>query len=149
MSSSKYVGQSVPREDAIPKVTGTAMFVHDMSLPGMLHAATVKSPHAAARIVSIDTAAARALTGVRAILTGEDLPYRLGLYVQDKLILARDCVRYQGEPVVAIAADTLEIARTACNLVKIEYETEDPVLDPRKAMKSGARLVHPDLHTYS
>ncbi len=149
MSATRYVGQSVPREDAIPKVTGTAMFVHDMSFPGMLHAATVKSPHAAAQIVSIDTAAARALTGVRAILTGDDLPYRLGLYVQDKLILARGRVRYQGEPVVAIAADTLEIARAACNLVQIQYRKEDPVLDPREAMKSGARLVHPDLHTYS
>jgi len=149
MSSSKYVGQSVPREDAIPKVTGTAMFVHDMSFPGMLHAATVKSPHAAARIVSIDVEAARELQGVRAILTGDDLPYRLGLYVQDKLILARGRVRYQGEPVVAVAADTLEIARAACDLVKVEYEVQEPVLDPREAMKSDARLVHPDLHTYS
>ena len=149
MSSTKYVGQSVPREDGIPKVTGTAMFVHDMSLPGMLHAATVKAPHAAARIVKIDVSAARTLPGVRAVLTGDDLDYRLGLYVQDKSILARGQVRYQGEPVVAIAADTLEIARAACDLVKIEYEVQEPVLDPREAMEQGAPLVHPDLHTYS
>lgn len=148
-SKHKYVGQPIAREDALPKVTGRAMYVHDMHLAGMIHAATLKSPHAAARIKRIDTEAARNLPGVRAVLVGEDLPYRLGLYVQDKLILARGRVRYQGEPVAAVAADTLETARAACELIRVEYEPVSPVLDPREAIKPDAPLVHEDLHTYS
>jgi xanthine dehydrogenase molybdopterin-binding subunit B len=99
-----YVGKSTPREDGVAKATGTARFVHDLSLPGMLHAATMKSPYARARILKIDTSEARALPGVRAVLTGNDLDFLLGLYMQDKPILARKQVRYQGEPVAAVAA---------------------------------------------
>jgi len=144
-----YVGKSIPREDAFPKVTGEAQFVHDMALPGMLHGAIVKSPHAAARIVRIDVEKARSLPGVRAVLVGEELPYHLGLYVQDKLILARGHVRYQGEAVAAVAADTLDIAQKACDLIEVEYEPTAPVLDPREALAPDATLVHPDLGTYS
>lgn len=144
-----YVGKPIAREDAVFKVTGEAQFVHDMALPGMLHAAIVKSPHASARIVGIDTERARSLPGVRAVLVGDDLPYRLGLYVQDKSILARGRVRYQGEPVAAVAADTLEIARRACDLIEVEYAPIPAVLDPRKALEPDAPLVHPDLGGYS
>ncbi|MCX6094947.1 MAG: xanthine dehydrogenase family protein molybdopterin-binding subunit, partial [Candidatus Bipolaricaulota bacterium] len=108
-----YVGKPVPRDDAVEKVTGSARYTHDLALPGMLHAALVTSPHASARIVRVDVAHAAALPGVRAILTGAELDIRLGLYMRDKRILARDVVRYQGEPVVAVAADTLDIARDA------------------------------------
>jgi CO/xanthine dehydrogenase Mo-binding subunit len=144
----RYVGKAVSRDDSIDKVTGAARYTHDLAVPGMLHAALLTSPHASARIVRIDTAAAAALPGVRAILTGEGLCYRLGLYMQDKCILARGVVRYQGEAVVAVAADTLDIARAACRLVEVEYEPLDPVLDARDALEEGAPLVHPDLHTY-
>ena len=143
-----YVGHSVLREDGVAKVTGSATFVHDLFLPGMLHAATLKSPHARARIVRIDTSAALALPGVRAVLTGEDLDMLLGLYMRDKPILARDEVRYQGEPVAAIAADTLRIARQACEAIEVAYEPLEPLLDPQDAMAEDAPLVHEALHTY-
>jgi len=143
-----YVGESVSREDGVAKATGTARFVHDLSLPGMLHAATLKSPYARARILKIDIRAARALSGVRAVLTGDDLDFLLGLYMQDKPILARGQVRYQGEPIAAVAADTLEIARSACALIEVDYEPQIPVLDPRVAMIPVTSLVHEDLHTY-
>lgn len=148
-SELRYVGKPVARDDAIDKVTGAARYTHDLAVPGMLHAALVTSPHASAKIVRVGTSAATALPGVRAVLTGDGLCYQLGLYMQDKCILARDVVRYQGEAVVAVAADTLDIAREACRLIEVEYEPLDSVLDPRDALKEGAPLVHPDLHTYA
>jgi CO/xanthine dehydrogenase Mo-binding subunit len=147
-SELRYVGRPISRDDAIDKVAGTAQYTHDLVLPGMLHAALLTSPHASARIVRIDTTAAASLPGVRAILAGAGLDHQLGLYMQDKRILARGVVRYQGEPVVAVAADTLDVAREACRLVEVEYEPLDPVLDPREALAKGAPLVHPDLHSY-
>jgi len=148
MPDLKYVGKGVSREDAVDKVSGAARYTHDLAIPGMLHTAIIRSPHASARIVSIQTEGAEALPGVRVVLTGAGLCYRLGLYMQDKCILARDVVRYQGEAVVAVAADTLDIARAACELVDVEYEPIDAVLDPREAMIEGAHLVHPDLGLY-
>ena len=144
----KYVGRPVTREDGIDKVTGAATYTHDLYFPGMLHAALLTSPLASARIVRVDATAAAALPGVRAILAGDGLCYRLGLYVQDKSILARGVVRYQGEGVAAVAADTLDIAHEACGLIEVDYEPLDAVFDPRKALEDGAPLVHPDLHTY-
>lgn len=148
MPDLRYVGKSVSREDGIDKVAGTARYTHDLLVPGMLHAALVRSPHASARIVRVDTEAAAALPGVRAVLTGNGLCYRLGLYMQDKCILAREVVRHQGEGVVAVAADTLDIAREACSLIEVEYEPLEAVLDPRASMENGAQLVHPDLADY-
>ena len=144
-----FVGGGANRVDAMAKVTGSALFVHDLSLPGMLHARLLTSPHAAARIRSIDTARARALPGVRAVLTGEDLPQKLGLYMEDKNILARGVVRHQGEAVAAVAADTLEQARAACAAIVVDYEPLAPVLDVRAALADGAPQVHPDLAGYS
>jgi len=148
MTDLRYVGHPVSRDDGIEKVSGVARYTHDLSVPGMLHAAVLTSPHASARILSIDKSAAEALPGVRVVLAGDCLCYRLGLYMQDKCILARDVVRYQGEAVVAVAADTLDIAREACRLVRVEYERLEPVLDPGDALKPDAPLVHPDLGDY-
>jgi len=144
----QYVGKPISREDGVDKVSGAARYTHDLSRPGMLHTAVLTSPHASARIVSIETQAAEALPGVRVVLTGDSLCYRLGLYMQDKCILARKVVRYQGEAVVAVAADTLDIAREACRLVDVSYEPLEPVLDPQKALEPDAPLVHPDLGDY-
>ena len=144
----RVVGTSVPRDDAIDKATGAARYTTDLALPGMLHAAVLTSPHASARIVRVDLEAARAVPGVRAVLAGSDLDVRLGLYLRDKRILARDVVRYQGEPVAAVAADTLDAAREACRRIRVEYEELPAVLDPRDAMAAGAPLVHPDLAGY-
>jgi CO/xanthine dehydrogenase Mo-binding subunit len=135
--------------DAAAKVTGSALFVHDMSLPGMLHARILTSPHAAARIVRIDTSRALAMPGVRAVLTGADLPYKLGLYMEDKDILARGVVRHQGEAVAAVAADTVDEARAACAAIEVQYEPLTAVLDVQAALAEGAPQVHPDLAQYS
>jgi CO/xanthine dehydrogenase Mo-binding subunit len=144
----RVVGTSVLRDDAIDKVTGAARYTTDLALPGMLHAAILTSPHASARIVRVDLEAARAVPGVRAVLAGSDLDVRLGLYLRDKRILARDVVRYQGESVAAVAADTLDAAREACRRIRVEYDELPAVFDPRDAMAAGAPLVHPDLASY-
>jgi CO/xanthine dehydrogenase Mo-binding subunit len=145
----KYVGRGTPRIDGEIKVTGAARYVHDMAVAGMLHARIKTSPHASARIKAVDTSRAEKLPGVHAVLTGRELDYRVGLYMVDKYILARDVVRYHGEPVAAVAADEEWIAEKACELIDVEYEVLEPVLDPREAVKEGAPLVHPDLGSYS
>lgn len=144
----KQVGQSPERQEARAKLTGAAVYVGDMSLPGMLHAQLKRSPHASARIKSIDCSKAEKLPGVRAILTGENLDYRLGLYVVDKAILAKKFVRHYGEAVVAVAADTLAIANMAVDLIEVEYEVLPGVLNHMDALKEGAPLVHPELGSY-
>ncbi len=145
----KYVGKGLKRIDGIEKATGDALYVSDMFLHGMLHAKVKASPFASARIKKIDTSRAEKLPGVRAILTGADLNYRVGLYIVDKYILAKDIVRHQGEAVAAVAADTEEIAKAAVDLIEVEYEELEPVLDPLKAIQTDAPLVHPDLGKYS
>ncbi len=143
-----YVGKGYPRKDGVEKVTGTAVFTHDLVIQGMLHAKTLMSPYAYARIKSIDTEEAERIPGVRAVVTGKELNYKVGLYVLDKDILAKDYARYQGEPVAAVAADSELIAEEACSRIKVEWEVLDPVLDPREALEPGAPLVHPDLENY-
>lgn len=144
-----YVGKKAGRPDMVEKLTGEAMFVSDMELPGMLHAQLKKSPHARARIVRIDTARAAAMPGVRAVITGEELDYHIGLYIVDKYILAKGEVRHYGEAVAAVAAETLEQARAAVEAIDVEYEPLPPVLHHMDALKPDAPLVHPDLGTYS
>ena len=108
------IGSSAPRLEAEEKITGTAVYTDDMTLPGMLHAAVVGSDYPHARILAYDIDAARALAGVKAVITGEDLEMApVGQMIKDETALARGKVRYIGEPVVAIAAVTLDIARAA------------------------------------
>ncbi|HKJ86834.1 MAG TPA: xanthine dehydrogenase family protein molybdopterin-binding subunit, partial [Spirochaetia bacterium] len=145
----KHVGKKTDRIDSKLKATGQATYVADMIVPGMLYARVKTSPHARARIVSIDTTRAEALTGVRAVVIGDELDYRLGLYVVDKAILAKGEVRHFGEAVAAVAADSLEIAQKAVDLIDVVYEELEPVLHPLEAIKDGAALVHPDLGEYS
>ncbi|MBP1706175.1 MAG: molybdopterin-dependent oxidoreductase, partial [Chloroflexi bacterium] len=120
--SAPYVGGEAARVDGPAKVTGAATFVHDMALPGMLHARILASPHASARIRRIDASKAAGMPGVRAVLSGDDLPYKLGLYMEDKDILARGVVRYQGEAVAAVAAETEDQARAACEAIEVDYK---------------------------
>jgi CO/xanthine dehydrogenase Mo-binding subunit len=145
----RTVGADVPRVETVEKLTGDALYTGDLLLPGMLHAKVKQSPHARARILRIDTSRAEALPGVHAVLTGHELDYKLGLYVVDKDILAKDVVRHFGEAVAAVAADTLEIARAAVELIEVDYEVLTPVLDPMAAIEDGAPLVHPDLGGYA
>ena len=143
-----HIGKGERRLEAVAKVTGDAMFTSDMAFPGMLYAQVKKSPHARAKILKIDTSKARALPGVRAVLLGSELNYKLGLYVVDKDILAKNEVRHYGEAVAGVAADTPEIAREAADLIHVEYEVLPPVLNHMDALKPDAPLVHPDLGKY-
>jgi CO/xanthine dehydrogenase Mo-binding subunit len=145
----QFIGKGVPRLDGEEKVTGSAQFVHDIVLPGMLYGRTVKSPYASARILSIDTSQAQRVAGVRAILTGMELPYKVGLYMVDKDILAVEVSRYQGEPVAAVAAESELAAKEACEKIRIEWEELPAVLDPREGLKPESPLVHPDLGSYA
>ena len=145
---SKYIGVSVPRVDGVKKVTGAAKYVGDMKWPRMLYAKCVKSPYAHAKIVSIDISAAKALKGVHDVITGDYYTKRGGLYLEDKNFLAVNTVKFCGEPVVAIAAETPEIAEAACDLVKVEYEPLPVINNPMEGMAKDAVLIHPELHTY-
>jgi CO/xanthine dehydrogenase Mo-binding subunit len=146
--SEDLIGKSVPRIDGFEKAAGAATYTDDMKFPGMLYADMVLSPHAHAKIVGIDLGRAARLPGVKAILTGADLPYRVGLYMVDKPVLADGKVRYFGEPVVAVAAETQETAEEAVRLIEVRYEPLEPVLDARRAMEPDSPLVHEFLHTY-
>lgn len=145
---SKYIGVSVPRVDGVKKVTGAAKYVGDMKWPRMLYAKCVKSPYAHAKIVSIDISAAKALKGVHDVITGDYYTKRGGLYLEDKNFLAVNTVKFCGEPVVAVAAETPEIAEAACELVKVEYEPLPVINNPMEGMAKDAVLIHPELHTY-
>ncbi len=141
----RHVGQPEIRVDARDKVTGRALYVHDMELPGMLYARVLHSPHAHAEIVSIDKSAAEALPGVKAVLTGQELPYLLGLYMIDKPILARRKVRYQGESVAAVAAVDEKTAEKALSLIRVEYRSLPAVLSVDEALEAKV-LVHEDIN---
>ena len=145
---SKYIGVSVPRVDGVKKVTGAAKYVGDMKWPRMLYAKCVKSPYAHAKIVSIDVSAAKALKGVHDVITGDYYTKRGGLYLEDKNFLAVNTVKFCGEPVVAVAAETPEIAEAACELVKVEYEPLPVINNPMEGMAKDAVIIHPELHTY-
>ncbi len=143
------IGKPVPRVEGRDKVSGGAQYATDVVLPGMLWGKNVRSPHAHARIVSIDTARAKALPGVRAIITAADLPRKLvGRAVSDYEVLASEAVRFVGEPVGAIAADTLEIAEEAAQLVQVVYEELPAVFDPVEAIAPNAPPVHPNPRSY-
>lgn len=144
-SKYKRVGQPYDRKDARDKVTGQAVYTYDMELPGMLHARCLLSPYARAKIVSIDTSAAKALPGVRAVLTGEDSDILVGLYMQDKRVLSKGETRYHGDVVAAVAADDEETAERGVSLIKVVYEPLEPVRNVDDALE-GKILVHDDIN---
>ena len=143
------IGESVSRVDAREKVTGAAQFADDLQFgPNLLFARIKRSPHPHARIKKIDVSKARALPGVKVVVTGEDFPGFIGLYLQDRYIFCRDRVRYVGDPVAGVAAATEEIAEQALELIDVEYEVLPPVLDPEYGASPDAPLLHPDLENY-
>ncbi len=144
----KVVGASQVRKDGIEKVIGTAQYGADFNLPGQLYGACARSPHPHARIKSINTDKAKALPGVVVVITGEDYPEPYGTFIEDQPILAIDKVRYQGEPVAAIAAETEEIAREAASLVEVEYELLPVVNTIEESMKNET-LIHEDWSRYN
>jgi CO/xanthine dehydrogenase Mo-binding subunit/aerobic-type carbon monoxide dehydrogenase small subunit (CoxS/CutS family) len=138
------VGESARRVDGPAKVTGTFTYGSDLRADGMLRGATLRSPHPSARIRSLDVAKAKAAPGVRAVLTADDLPGRrtFGLEFSDQPVLASDVVRYAGEPVAIVAAETLEQARRATELIEFDYEPLPVVSDMEDALRPDAPRVH-------
>jgi CO/xanthine dehydrogenase Mo-binding subunit/aerobic-type carbon monoxide dehydrogenase small subunit (CoxS/CutS family) len=138
------VGESARRIDGVPKVTGTFTYGSDLRAEGMLRGVTVRSPHPSARIRSIDVAKASVALGVHAVLTADDVPGKptLGLEYSDQPVLAFDVVRYEGQPVAVVAADTLEQALHAAELVEVEYEPLPVVSDMEGALRPDAPHVH-------
>jgi CO/xanthine dehydrogenase Mo-binding subunit len=125
------------------------LYAADLMLPGMLWGKVLRSPYAHAKILSIDTAKASQVPGVHAVLTGQDLPdRRVGRLLRDIPVLARDRVLFMGEKVAAVAAETLEVAEEALNLIDVEYEELPPVFDPLEAMQSSAPTLHPNMASY-
>ncbi|MSP66497.1 MAG: aldehyde oxidase [Alphaproteobacteria bacterium] len=140
------VGRRLPRADVLYKVRGRARYVANVPMEGALHCRFVRSPHAHARIMAIDTAAAAKASGVVAVLTGAEIaPERLlvGTLTDDTPVLATDKVRYAGEPVVAIAALTEAEAEAACHLVAVSYQELPMVLTPEAALAPGAAEIDP------
>lgn len=141
----RVAGKRLNRIDGVGKVTGRHVYAADFALPGMLFGKILRSPQAHARILRIDTAKARALPGVRCVLTAADLPaIRFGTAIKDRPVLARDEVNFLGEAVAAVAATSLEIAEQAVRLIEVEYAPLPAVFDPEEAMAPGASLVHAD-----
>ncbi len=143
------IAESTPRIDGRDKVTGTALYADDIQFGNaLLHARIKRSPYPHALIKRINLEKARSLIGVKAIVTGEDFPGHIGLYLQDRFIFCRDRVRYVGDPVVGVAATSVEIAQRAVDLIEVEYEVLEPVLDPEYGASPQAPIIHPDLGQY-
>src|SRR6266850_2064876 len=138
------VGESVERPDSAPKVKGEFQYGSDLRREGMLFGATVRSPHPHARIVGIDTAAAKKMSGVKAVITANELPTRelFGLMKLDQPVLASGKVRYVGEPIAIVAAETAEEARLAARAIAVRYEPLPPITDPVAALQPDAAKLH-------
>ena len=154
----EYVGTRPVRHDGVDKVTGRAAFGADFSLPGMIYGAVVRSPHAHARIVSIDTSAAEALAGVKAVVTGRDMAKTnkkvylggegaLDLGDMGDNTMAHEKALYNGHAVAAVAASTLDIAREAARLVRVEYEVLEAAMTLERALAKDPPILHRDMTT--
>lgn len=142
----EVLGTSALRPDGAAKVRGDFLFTSDLHAENMLWGATLRSPHAHARIISIDTTEAWKISGVEAIITADDVPGSptYGLISQDQPVFARDVVRYMGEPIAAVAADHPETCRRALAAIKIVFE-ELPILsNPEDAISGSIDPIHPD-----
>src|SRR5215510_14868215 len=154
----KWVGTRPVRPDGVPKVTGRALFGADLTMPGMLVGRILRSPHAHARIRSIDTSKALALPGVKAVVTSVDFPEQKFEYFgpervaqnywhMTRMIMAREKVLHEGHPVAAVAATSKAIADQALSLIVVDYEVLPHVIDVDEAMQPDAPLLFPDMIT--
>ena len=152
------VGKRHVRPDGVDKVTGRAQYGADVQLAGLLQGKVLRSPHAHARIKSIDTSAAEAFPGVYAVVTAADLPFaslsreELGgefqrLKFASNHVLASDKVLFRGHPVAAVAAESQHVAEEAAGLIRVEYEVLPPAMSVKQAMEPNASLLHEDLFT--
>ena len=158
-AGASFIGRGLPRREDLRLLRGRGRYVDDVSLPGQLHAAFVRSPHAHARIASIDTSRAAAMPGVHAVLTGADIEDAIGLapmiwhppgtevLVPESRPLLSGRVACVGAPVAVVLADTPYAAEDGADAVEVAYEPLPAVADPLEAMEEGAPLVHPDLGT--
>ncbi len=150
----RVVGHRLPRHDAWDKAQARTLYAADWQMPGMLHGAVLRSPYPSARITRIDATRVAALPGVAAVLTARDVPHNtlwtdvpgqtsaVGPLRAHLQVLAEDRVRYQGEPVALVAAQTPEIAAQALELIEVGYEEQPGVFDPEEALRPGAPPVH-------
>jgi xanthine dehydrogenase molybdenum-binding subunit len=155
----KVIGTSPVRQDGVDKVTGRAAYGADVRAAGMLHGKVLRSPHAHARIVRIDTARASALPGVHTVITGRDMPEAgkglleggetgaASVHYKSANMLAQEKVLYHGHAVAAVAARDAHIAEEATRLIEVTYEVLEPLLDVRRAMEPDAPLLLDDLYT--
>ena len=146
--SAHVIGTSAPRPDGIAKVRGEFEFSSDLWAEGMLWAHILRSPHAHARIVSVDCSGAWKIPGVRTVLTQDDVPgHKLfGLEHADQPVFADGVIRFHGEAVAAVAADHPETARLACDAIVVVYEVLEPLVDPEVAIT--AEPIHPEGNIY-
>jgi CO/xanthine dehydrogenase Mo-binding subunit len=143
------VGQSLPRLESREKLTGQAAYTDDLYRPNLLYGAILHSPYPHARIIRYDIGQAKALPGVYAVVTGDDIGrHYMGPFIKDEPALAKDKVRYIGEPVAAVAAIDVETARHAVRLIEIVYEELPAVFDPQEAARTNAPLIHEELIDY-
>ena len=156
----KVIGTRPIRHDGVDKVTGRAKYGADIHLSGLLHGVMIRSPHAHANILGIDTKRAEAYPGVRAVVTSADLPPQGDRMVElgegsvnmrhlSANVLAHDKVLYKGHAIAAVAADTVHIAEEAAKLIEIKYEVLEPVLDVLAAMRPDAPVLNADVRTDS
>jgi len=153
----RHIGTRPIRHDGADKVTGRANYGADLSLPGMLHGVVLRSPHAHARILAIETSRAEAVPGVRAVITGRDIPENFGSIALGEApfdthdigdnALAHEKALYHGHAVAAVAATTIEIARAAASLIDVAYEPLEPVLDITRAIAPDAPILDAGLET--
>ena len=155
----QWVGKRTRRPDGVDKVTGRARYGDDMSMPGMLHCKVLRSRHAHAKILSIDTSKAAALKGVKAVLTSAEIPdHPLSkppyapiindMHDISRNVMARDKVFYDGHAVAAVAATSERIAKAALELIEVKYEVLPHVLDPIDAAQPDAPILHEDQFTF-
>ncbi|MDP2601583.1 MAG: xanthine dehydrogenase family protein molybdopterin-binding subunit [Deltaproteobacteria bacterium] len=145
----QVVGKPTPRVEGELKVTGKAQYSADLKLPNMLWGRCLRSPISSGRIKSIDISKALRAPGVKAVITGKDVPgLRIGRRICDTPVVADGVVRFIGEKVAAVAAETKLAAEQALDLIEVEYEELEPLLDPLEAIKPGAPILHPDLLSY-
>jgi CO/xanthine dehydrogenase Mo-binding subunit len=155
VQTNKWIGQRTIRPDGADKVTGRAAYAADTTMPGMIWGRILRSPHAHARIISIDTTKAAALPGVKAVMTGQDIiefpiDKSVMLGIQDmrwmsRNVMARDKVLFHGHPVAAVAATSESIAQQALSLIEVEYEVLPWVIDVEAAIQPGAPVLHDHL----
>lgn len=145
MSEYAVLGKNVPRIDSNPKVTGDSKYADDRTVPGCLTGRILRSPHAHARILNIDTSQAEKVKGVKLVVTGKDFPnVHFGQWIFDETLFVRDKVRYTGDEVAAVAAIDNDVAQEALELIRVEYEELPAVFDPEEALRPDAPVIHED-----